>query len=112
MAKAAEAPLFQRNALAPSLLVAIFLFLSPLLTVGDWPLIVLFVVTIFAVIVGWYAVQARQWWWIPIFVAIAVLWNPIFPLPLGQEFFSVAAPIAAVVFIVAGALIKTPRIAR
>lgn len=111
MPAAADLPPYQRNALAPSLLVAAYLFVSPLLVSGEWPLVTRFVVTIFAVIVGWYAIQGRQWWWLPILAAIAVIWNPAYPLQLGEAFFTVAAPIAAVTFLVAGVLIKTPRTA-
>ncbi len=110
MPAASDLPPYQRNALAPSLIVAAYLFVSPLLVAGEWPLVTRFVVEIFAVIVGWYAFQGKQWWWLPIMAVIAVLWNPFWPLELGTEFFTAAAPIAAVTFLVAGVLIKTPRV--
>ena len=97
---------YQRNALAPSILAAIALFLAPLLMGGDWFLLVRFVVSILALIVAWFAAQARQWWWIPVFVAIAVLWNPIFPFPFSGPVWIAAQAAGAVVFLIAGAMIK------
>ncbi|MBS1674233.1 MAG: hypothetical protein JSS74_09740 [Actinobacteria bacterium] len=100
---------YQRNALAPSLIAAAILFLAPVLLQGSWPLVVLFGTSILAVIVGWFAWQARQWWWMPIFTAIAVIWNPILPLPFTGPVWIGVQPAAAVVFLVAGGLIKVKR---
>ena len=102
-------PTFQRNALAPALLAAAVLFLAPVLLTAGWGIVVLFVVAILALIVGWFAVQARQWWWIPVFVAIVVLWNPVLPFPFTGPVWAAAQPAAAIVFLVAGALIKVSR---
>lgn len=105
---AAAAPM-QRNALAPGLLAAIALFVSPLFVDGLGATIIRFVVAILACIVAWFAVQARQWWWTVVFVAVAVLWNPIFPIALDPVVWTVGGVVAALLFIVAGALIRTPR---
>jgi hypothetical protein len=99
----------QRNAFAPGLLAAIALFLAPLLIGGEWFLLIRFVVAILAIIVGWFAVQARHWWWVPVFAAIAVLWNPIFPFEFTGPVWTAAQPVAAVLFLVAGATIRTTR---
>lgn len=99
----------QRNALAPSLIAAIALFLAPLLIGGEWFLLILFIVAILAVIVGWFAIQARHWWWVPVFAAIAILWNPIFPFAFDGPVWTAAQPVAAVLFLVAGATIRTTR---
>lgn len=101
---------YQRNALAPSLLAAAVLFLAPVLLTGSWSPVVLFVTSILAVIVGWFAWQARQWWWLPVFAAVAVIWNPVFPLPFEGPVWISAQPVAAVVFLVAGGLIKVKRV--
>jgi hypothetical protein len=106
-----QTPTYQRNALAPSLVAAATLFLAPVLQDGDWALVPLFVVAILAAIVGWFAIQARQWWFVPVFAAIAVLWNPVFPFPFSGPVWTVAQPVAAIVFLVAGALIKVERAA-
>lgn len=100
---------YQRNALAPSLLAAAVLFLAPVLLESDWASVILYVTSILAVIVGWFAVQARHWWWIPVFIAIAVLWNPVMPFPFAGPVWTGIQPAAAVVFLVAGSLIKFPR---
>lgn len=100
---------YQRNALAPGVLAAIALFLAPLLMETDWFLFVRFVVSILAVIVAWFAGQARQWWWIPVFAIIAVVWNPILPFAFSGPVWIAAQAVAAVVFLVAGAMIKVAR---
>ncbi|HCS60457.1 MAG TPA: hypothetical protein DIW46_03525 [Microbacterium sp.] len=106
-----SAPQLQRNALAPGLLAAIALFLSPLFTEGIVATIILFVVAILAVIVAWFAWQAGQWWWTIVFVAIAVLWNPVFPFGFSGVGWTVAQIAAALAFITAGALVKNERTA-
>jgi len=102
-------PISQRNALAPALIAAAVLFLAPVLITAGWGIVVLFVTAIFALIVGWFAVQARQWWWVPVFLAIAVVWNPVFPFGFDGLAWGIAQALAAVVFLVAGALVKTER---
>lgn len=100
---------YQRNALAPSLIAAAVLFLAPVLLTTSWSTVVLFVTSILAIIVSWFAFQARQWWWIPVFVAVAVIWNPVLPFPFTGPVWIGVQPAAAVLFLVAGSLIKVPR---
>lgn len=100
---------YQRNAFAPSLLAAAALFVAPALMGNDWFMVVLFLTAILGVIVAWFAAQARQWWWVPVFGAIVVIWNPVFPFPFAGPVWTAAQPVAAVVFLVAGALIKVRR---
>ena len=69
----------------------------------------LFLTAILGVIVAWFAVQARHWWWVPVFAVIVVVWNPVFPFPFAGPVWTAAQPAAAVVFLVAGALIKVLR---
>ncbi|GAA3640838.1 hypothetical protein GCM10022200_25670 [Microbacterium awajiense] len=109
MVKPRTPSVYQRNAFAPALLAAAVLFLAPVLMDGDWFTLVLYVVAIFAVIVAWFAIQARHWWWVPVFVAIAVIWNPVFPFPFTGPAWTAAQPVAAAVFLVAGAMIKVRR---
>jgi hypothetical protein len=106
--RARDAKPFQRNALAPGLIAAIALFIAPALIGNDWFGAIRFVVSILALIVAWFALQARQWWWVPVFVAIAVIWNPIFPFAFTGPVWVAAQPVAAVTFLVAGATIKSP----
>ncbi|WP_137844635.1 DUF6804 family protein [Microbacterium sp. 2FI] len=100
---------YQRNALAPALIAAATLFIAPALMGGEGFLVVLFLTSILAMIVGWFAVQAGQWWWMPVFAAIAVLWNPVLPFPFTGPVWTAAQPVAAVVFLIAGAMIKVRR---
>jgi len=109
MSTSSPEPAFQRNALAPGLIGAAALFLAPALVLTDWFGIVLFVVAILALVVAWFAVQARHWWWIPMFLAIAVIWNPVYPLDLTGLWLSVAPVVGGVLFLVAGGMIRTPR---
>lgn len=104
-----QTPVFQRNALAPGILAAIVLFLAPVLFTLDWDTFVRYAVSILALIVAWFAGQAKQWWWIPLFGAIAVVWNPVFPVSLDEALWNGIQPAAAVFFLVAGAFIKSPR---
>lgn len=101
--------MYQRNALAPSLLAAAVLFVAPVIIDTDWSLAVRFVATILALIIGWFAVQARHWWWVPVMLAIAVIWNPVYPFGFAGPLWSAAQPAAAVVFLAAGATIKIRR---
>ena len=101
---------FQRNAFAPAVLAAIVLLAGIALVDQEFYLAVRFIVAILAVIIGWFALQARQWWWALPMLAIAVAWNPVYPLPLNGPGWIAAHIIAAGVCVVAGALIKTPRV--
>jgi len=109
---ASPTPQTQRNALAPGLLAAIALFLSPLFT-GDNVVatIIFYLVPILALIVAWFAWQARQWWWTIVFVAIAVIWNPVFPFGFSGQVWTAAQFVAALLFIAAGVLVKNERAA-
>lgn len=100
---------YQRNALAPGLLAAVVLVVATFVVGADWFTVVRYVVAILALVVAWFAVQARQWWWLGVFVPIAVLWNPIFPLPFSGPIWLAAQALAAGVFLVAGMLIKVRR---
>ncbi|MGV9193658.1 DUF6804 family protein [Microbacterium sp. MC2] len=100
---------FQRNALAPGLLAAIALFLSPLFADGVGATVIRFVVAILALIVAWFALQAGQWWWTVVFVAVAIVWNPVYPFDFSGPWWTAAQIAAAVAFIAAGALIKNER---
>lgn len=100
---------FQRNALAPGILAAIVCLAGIALIGHEFALGVRFIVAILAVIIGWFAIQARQWWWAPVMLAIAVLWNPLYPFEFEGPWWVGAHVAAAAVFIAAGAMIKTPR---
>jgi hypothetical protein len=98
---------YQRNAFAPGILGAIACLAGIALIGHEYYLAILFVVAILAVIVGWFALQARQWWWAPAMLAIAVLWNPLYPFAFVGPWWVGAHIAAAAVFLIAGATIKT-----
>ncbi len=106
-------PAFRRTALAPGLLASIALLVGVALIESEAFIVVRFVVSILALIVIVFAVQARHWWWLPLLLAIAVVWNPIYPLDAPP--FEVAGPwwlaaqyVAILVFVLAGIFIKVP----
>ncbi len=99
----------RRTALVPSLLAVVALLIGVALITSDGFTVIRYVVSIFALIVAWFAWQARQWWWIILLVPIAVLWNPVFPLDLGlPDVWLGLQYVAAIIFIAVGILVKVP----
>jgi hypothetical protein len=69
----------------------------------------LFATAILAAIVAVYAFQAKHWWWVAIMAAIVVCWNPLFPINWHHAtIWLVLQYVGAIVFVVAGVLIKVP----
>ncbi|WOF23107.1 hypothetical protein N8K70_00125 [Microbacterium betulae] len=99
----------QRNAFAPGLVGAAALFFGPTLLDSEGFTVIRFVVAIFAAIVAWFALQAKQWWWAVVFAAVLVVWNPMYPFDLPNEAWVPLHLAAAVAFLVAGALITVDR---
>ncbi|WP_309712182.1 DUF6804 family protein [Pseudolysinimonas sp.] len=98
----------RRLALAPGLIAALALLIG-VTVLEDGPFtVVRYVVAIFAAIVAVFAFQAKQWWWLPVFAAIAVVWNPIWPLSFEGGLWQGAQYVAALVFLLAGWFIKVP----
>lgn len=101
-------PGWRRLALAPGLIAALALLIGVTI-ITDGPFTVIrYIVSIFALIVAVFAFQAKHWWWLPVFAAIAVAWNPIWPIPLDGAGWTGAQYVAAILFLVAGWLIKVP----
>ena len=102
-------PGWRRLALLPGLIAAVALLAGLAVPVPDGPItLIRYIVAIFALIVVVFAVQAKQWWWLPIFVAVAIAWNPIWPLQLEGSWWTGAQYVAAILFLVAGWLIRVP----
>jgi len=99
-------PEFRRTALAPGILGAIVSIVGTLLVATDTFLVNQYVVSILALIVAWFAFQAKAWWAIVLLVVVAVVFNPVFPLALGSDVMLPAGYVAALVFIAAGVLVK------
>jgi len=99
---------FTRPALAPGLIAAVVAFVGIALmgenafTFTSWGVAVL------ALIILVFAIRGRQWWWVPVFVAVGVLWNPVVPFGFEGPLWLGAQYLAILAFIVAGVLIKVP----
>lgn len=98
----------RRTALTPAVIAVIALLIGVALIESDTFTVIRYIVSIFALIVTVFAWQARQWWWIAGLVPIAVLWNPVFPIEVGQpDLWLGLQYVAALIFIAAGVLIRT-----
>lgn len=104
-------PELRRYALAPGLLAAVVLLAGSALIESEWFTAIRFAAAILALICLVFAVRAKHWWWAPAYAAIAVLWNPVVVIAVPQPWWSGAQYLAAVVFVVAGVLIREPVVA-
>jgi hypothetical protein len=106
MARPTNAPQPARLALAPGFLGAIVL-MAGLALIGTknytW---IEYPAAILAAIIGWFAIQGKQWWFVPAMAAIVVIWNPVFPLPLPNIAFQGLSIAGAATFIAAGVVIR------
>jgi hypothetical protein len=93
-------------ALAPAVLGAIVLLAGVALISSQGYIAIRFGVSILALIVAVFVWQARQWWWLPLLLGIAVLWNPVLVISLDGDLWLGAHYIAAIVFIAVGLLVK------
>ena len=94
-------------ALAPGILGAIALLVGAQLIGTDPYLIIRFAVAILALVIAWFVIQAKQWWWVPVLAAIAVVWNPVLPLDFSGALWAGAHYVAAAAFIAIGILVKS-----
>lgn len=101
-------PTFSRSALAPGLLGAIALLAGLALLDSDGYIVIRYVVSILAVIICVFVIQAKAWWWLIGLVPIAILWNPVFVIELHGQGWVSAQFIAAIVFIIVGVRTKVP----
>ncbi|WP_243063720.1 DUF6804 family protein [Humibacter sp. RRB41] len=102
-------PAFARLALFPGLLGAIVL-VAALALIGnaDWYIWVRYIVAILALIMCVFAWQGKAYWWLIGLIPIAVVFNPVWPLTIGDIWLSLAHLAGAVIFIAAGIAIKVP----
>jgi hypothetical protein len=101
-------PAFRRLALAPGLLAAVALLAGIALIDSDAFIVFRYTTAILALIVLVFAWQARYWWWLPVMLAVAVAWNPVFPLDISGPWWLAAQYVAILAFVLAGVLIKVP----
>lgn len=97
---------FTRPALAPGIIATIVLVAGSTLVGSAEFIWISYPASILAVIVCVFAVQARQLWWIVALAPIAVLWNPVLPLPFDGIIWQVAQFVAALVFLLVGIRMK------
>jgi hypothetical protein len=102
------APSVRRIALAPGLLAAIVMIAGFALIGQDAYIVIEYVVAILALIVAWFAFQAKQWWWIPLLLAIAVIWNPVVPFHFSGPYWFGAQYVAILIFVLVAILVKVP----
>ncbi|BDI21328.1 hypothetical protein L3i23_01040 [Herbiconiux sp. L3-i23] len=70
--------------------------------------VIRYLVSILALIVAVMAVQSARWpWSIPV-VVIAIVWNPVFVVPLEGTVFAALHIVAAAVFLATGLLLRAP----
>lgn len=101
-------PGVRRLALAPGLLAVVALLVGVLLIESEAFLVIRFAVSVLALIMIVFAVQARHWWWTPPLAAIAVLWNPVLPVEVPEPWWLGAHYLAMLVVVLAGVLVKVP----
>ncbi|WP_158863269.1 DUF6804 family protein [Leifsonia sp. AG29] len=107
-ARTPQQPAFNRAALVPGLLGAIALLAGLALVGGEWYLYIRYAACVLALILCVFAGQARQWWWLAGLLPLAVLWNPVWPIPLADLALRGLSIAGAVVFTVAAITIKIP----
>lgn len=102
------APTFRRPALAPGILGAIALMIGPIWLGRDAFAIVLYVVSILAVIMLVFAASSTLRVLIIPLALIAIAWNPVYPLDFSGPWWLVAQFVAALAMVLTGVFIRVP----
>lgn len=97
---------FRRPALAPGILATIALVAGIALIGTDGFIWIRYVVAILAVIVAYFSLQARQWWWLVLLLPIVIAWNPVFPIDWSGIAWTAAQFVGAIAFLVIGVRVK------
>lgn len=101
-------PTFIRPGLLPAVLGAIVQLAGLALISTDWYLYVLYASSILALIMVITAIQNRRWYWAVPLLAIAVIWNPAWPLQFQPQTWRIALLLGSAAFIAIGALFRVP----
>ena len=100
-------PVARRMALAPGLLGAIVVLAGlALLDSESGFLWIRYATAILAAIVGWFAIQGRAWWALPLLAAVIVIWNPVYPFLFHGQLWVAGQFGAVIVFIACAVLIR------
>lgn len=97
-----------RPVLLPAIVGAAAVMAGLLVLGSDGYTVVRYIVSIFALIVAALAVQHGRWIWALPMAAIAIVWNPVFPLPWEGTLFAALHIIGAATFLAAGLLLRVP----
>ncbi|WP_210415924.1 DUF6804 family protein [Humibacter ginsenosidimutans] len=109
MSRPAAQPTYARLALLPGILGGIVLLASfALIGNSAWYIWVRFIVAILALIMCVFAVQGKSYWWLIGLVPVAVVFNPVWPLPIDDLWMRLLTLASTVVMIAAGVAIKVP----
>jgi hypothetical protein len=94
-------------ALAPGLLGAIVVLAGlALLDTESWFLWIRYGTAILAAIVGWFAIQGRAWWALPLLAAVLVIWNPVLPFEWHGQWWVAGQFGAVIVFVLCALLVR------
>jgi hypothetical protein len=97
-----------RPGFLPGILGAVVAFVGTGLFGSDAYLVILFGISILALILAVFAVQGRKWLWLIPLVALAVIWNPVLPFDFAGPLWLLAHLAAAAVFLVVAFFLRTP----
>ncbi len=97
-----------RPGLLPGILGAVAAMAGLMLLGSDTYLIVRFAVSILALIIAVYAFQGRKWLWLLPLLAIAVVWNPVFPLEFAGTMWRAAHVLVAGMLLAIGVFLRVP----
>jgi hypothetical protein len=102
-----KTPTARRMALAPGLLGAIVMLAGLALLDNEGGFVIIrYGAAILAAIVGWFAIQGRAWWALPLLAAILVIWNPVFPFLWHGQLWVAGQFVAAIVFVLCALLVR------
>lgn len=101
-----NAPTHRRVALAPAILLVIALLIGPAFIELSGFTVVRYVVSILALVVLVFAVQARNWIFPLPLLAVAVLWNPVWPIDLDADLWRLLHYAAGLIVVLAGVFIR------
>jgi hypothetical protein len=97
---------YRRTALLPGLLGAVACLAGLAAVGGGIFTLIQYLVSILAAIVIVFAFQARHWWWLPLFAAVVVAFNPVFPFTFANLVWTYLLYGATVLFIAAAVLVR------
>lgn len=113
--KKQQQPQYIRPGIVPGLAGVIAMFIGMGVYGSEWYITVLFAISILAAIMAvfsWQSINSKKWIFLPLFVAIAVFWNPIYRLTdgftPGIQWWMLVQTFAAAIFFLGGFMIKTP----